>query len=380
MRPFSLLIKPASADCNLRCEYCFYLDRASLYPSCTVHRMSSEVMQHLFRSYLALPMPEHVIAFQGGEPLMMGEQFYRDVVKTQQRYARPDRVISNSVQTNVTLMTPTLASFLAKNDFLIGVSVDGSEDVHDLRRKRIDGKGSHAQVLQGIHYLDEVDAQYNILTLVSQSNVHDPIGLYLYLRDTIQTKFMQFIECVEFCPDGSLAPYAITPKQWGHFLCELFDYWYKEDTHRISIRLFDSLIAKIALNQIHTCSLGMDCRQYLVVEYNGDVYPCDFYVQPEYKLGNIMENDWDELFDNPVYAKFGARKRQFNDACKICPHLDLCAGDCPKNRVGHGAFSDPTRLSSLCSAWRIFYAHCRPRLEHLALEVRSRHAQSTNAH
>ncbi len=372
MKPFSLLIKPASADCNLRCEYCFYLDRAELYPECKVHRMAPEVMRHLVRSFQALPFPCHAMAFQGGEPLMMGEAFYRNLVATQNRYKRPGQIISNSLQTNLTLMTPSLAQFISDNHFLVGVSVDGPEAIHDLRRKKIDGSGSHHLVMRGLDALNQAHADYNILTLVSQSNVNDPIGTYTYLRDTLKTNFMQFIECVEFMPDGSLAPYAITPEQWGDFLCEIFDYWYATDTEKVSVRLFDSILAKLAFGQITTCSLGCDCRNYLVVEHNGDVYPCDFYVQPEYKLGNIMENDWDELFDNPIYTQFGARKHQFNVACKTCPHADICAGDCPKNRVGHSAHSDPSKLSALCPAWIKFYDHCRPRLEKLVKIVKKK--------
>ncbi len=362
-RPFSLLVKPASADCNLRCDYCFYLDRASLYPESNIHRMPPEVLQRLVRGYLALPMPVHTIAFQGGEPLLMGETFYREVIRLEHIYGRPGAVIANSVQTNGTLITPSLAAFLAKNRFLTGVSVDGPPAVHDAQRRTAGGLGSHAAVMRGIQNLREAGAPFNILTLVSQANVDQPEALYDYLRDDLGTCFHQYIECVEFTPGGSPAPYTVTPKQWGDFLCRLFDHWHATDTHRVSVRLFDALLARLATGEIHACTLGTDCRQYLVIEHNGDVYPCDFHVRPQYRLGNILTHDWDELLDSPLFAAFGARKRQWNPACAACPHLDLCRGDCPKNRP-------PSALSHLCPAWKQFYGHARPRLETLAQAIR----------
>lgn len=370
MQPFSLLIKPASADCNLRCDYCFYLDRASLYPETTTHRMQPEVLQRLVRGFLALPMPVHTLAFQGGEPLMMGEEFYREVVRVQECYARPGAVISNSVQTNGTLITPTLAEFFARRHFLTGVSVDGPAEIHDRQRCNCAGKGSHADVIRGIDCLRDAGAEFNILTLVSQANIGEPEALYDYLRDDLGVRFHQYIECVEFAPDGSPAPFAVTPEQWGEFLCRLFDHWYATDTRRVSVRLFDSLLARLISGEEHACTLGTDCRKYLVVEHNGDVYPCDFYVRPEYKLGNILTHDWDELVDSPLFAAFGARKRTWNVACAACPHLDLCRGDCPKNRVGHSSAADPATLSYLCPGWKRFYAYARPRLEKLAENVR----------
>ena len=370
MKPFSLLIKPAGADCNLRCEYCFYLGKAALYPGRPTHRMDEATLTRLVRGFLALPFPAHTFAFQGGEPLLMGEAFYRELVRLQRRYARPGAQITNCVQTNGTLLTPSLARFFAENRFLLGVSVDGPAATHDLRRPDAAGHGSHAAVTRGLALLREAGVEHNILTLVSQSNVRDPLGVYRYLRDGLGCRFMQFIECVEFGPDGRPLPYAIGPEEWADFVIAVFDKWLAHDVRAVSVRLFDSVVAKLLTGDANSCSMGRDCREYVVVEHNGDVYPCDFFVRPELRLGNILENDWDEIWDNPLHAAFGARKRTVNAACEGCDCRHFCEGDCPKNRAGHDPAADPRTLSFLCPAWKRIYAHILPPLRKEAERLR----------
>lgn len=370
MQPFSLLIKPAGADCNLRCEYCFYLGRSELYPEVTCHRMSEATLTRLVRSYLALPFPVHSFAFQGGEPLLMGEAFYRLLVKLQRRYARPGSIIQNCVQTNATLMTPSLAAFFAEEGFLIGVSVDGPADVHDLRRKNVAGQGSHAAVLRGIQLLREAGAKFNILTLVTSANVEQPLDLYHYLRDEVGANYLQFIECVEWNADGTLLPYAITADQWAQFVITIFDEWLAKDTRSVSVRLFDSIASRIQTGQANSCAMGCDCRSYFVVEHNGDIYPCDFFVRPELCLGNLYTHDWDELWDAPIHTSFGKRKAMWNSQCQGCAWRSFCNGDCPKNRVGHDASKDPKTLSHLCSAWKQIYGHTVPAIRLLLQSMR----------
>ena len=371
MKPFSLLIKPAGADCNLRCHYCFYLGKSALYPGTPTHRMDEPTLTRLVRGFLALPFPAHTFAFQGGEPLLMGEDFYRTLVSLQRRYARPGAQITNCVQTNGTLITPSLARFFAENNFLLGVSVDGPAAVHDLRRPNAAGAGSHAAVMAGLARLREAHVEHNLLTLVSQSNVHDPLGTYRYLRDELGCRFMQFIECVEFAPDGLPLPYAISPEEWANFVIAVFDEWHAHDVRTVSVRLFDSVVAKILTGNANSCAMGCDCREYVVVEHNGDVYPCDFFVRPELRLGNILENDWDEIWDNPLHTAFGARKRTVNPACEHCDCRAFCQGDCPKNRTGHDASADPRTLSHLCPAWKRIYAHILPPLRKEAKRLKA---------
>lgn len=374
MTPFSLLIKPAGADCNLRCAYCFYLDRAELYPETQIHRMSEATLTRLVRSYLALPFPAHTFAFQGGEPLLMGEAFFQNLVRLQKRYARPGAQITNCVQTNGTLLTPALARFFANENFLLGVSIDGPAELHNLRRPNRNGDGSHAMVVDGLKLLRSENAAFNLLTLVSQSNVHHPLTVYRYLRDTLNCRFMQFIECVELMDDGSLLPDAITAQQWADFIIAIFDEWYAHDKQTVSVRLFDSIVNKLLSGNAHSCAMSGDCRAYFVVEHNGDVYPCDFFVQPELKLGNLHTEDWDELWEHPLHTRFGARKHEWHEDCHSCPYLSLCQGDCPKNRTGHDFNRDSRQKSYLCEAWKRIYAHILPPLKREAAHLRAQHS------
>jgi len=366
---FSLLIKPASADCNLRCEYCFYLDHMRLYPQASVHRMPDEVLERVVRSYLETSQPVYSFVWQGGEPLLMGSRFFERVTDLQMAYARRGSDVSNAIQTNATLITDRLARFLRSYRFLTGVSVDGPAELHDVYRRDASGEGSHQRVMEGLSNLKRNQAEFNILTLVNDKNVSHPEKVYDYLVDELGAQFLQFIECVEWEGEGSVAPYCVTPDQWGAFLCAIFDRWYARDTRKISIRLFDTIIAKLVTGQDICCTAGNDCRQYFVVEYNGDVYPCDFHVLPDLKLGNVMTHTWAEMAESHAFKAFGARKRSVHTACTTCPYLRFCSGDCPKNRVGHTG-GDADRLSYLCAGWKRFYAHTLPRFEELAEAVR----------
>lgn len=380
---FALLIKPASADCNLRCNYCFYLDRAALYPETRRHRMSETVLDRLVRGYLASPQQSHTFIWQGGEPLLMGEAFYERVTDLQMAYGRRGASVSNVLQTNATLMTERLARHLRGAKFLTGVSLDGPAHLHDAARKDTGGQGTHAQVMEGIACLSRNQVPFNILTLVSRHTVSHPLDIYEYLVKGVNATFLQFIECVDLDGEGRAAPYSIGPEEWGSFLCAVFDRWYASDTRRVSVRLFDTILAKIVTGQSICCTAGTDCRQYFLVEYNGDVYPCDFHAFPELRIGNVMTHTWEEMAGSERYRAFGARKRHWHPACEACPYLRFCAGDCPKNRVGHTVGS-AAALSHLCAGWKTFYAYTLPRFERLARTVREtrqpRHALETPVH
>ena len=374
MRPFPLLVKPASADCNLRRRYCFYLDRCELYPDTPRHRMSEEVLEQMIRTYMATEQQQYSIGWQGGEPTLMGVDFYRKATEFQSKYGKPGCLVSNGLQTNGTLIDDELAGVLREYNFLVGVSVDGPEEVHNPNRPTVSGSGSHAAVMRGIECLKRHKVEYNVLTLVNSANVARPAETYKYLLD-MGVLYHQYIECVEFDSQRNLMPFAITGEQWGDFLCTVYDQWYPADTRRVSVRLFDSILATMVDGVANTCSRGMDCRAYLVVEYNGDVYPCDFYVREDLKLGNIMTHSWQEMQDSPIYAEFGRRKREWNAACDVCRWKTHCAGDCPKNRMGHGE-GDSRSLSELCSGWKMFYEHSASGFEKLAGEIRAERAES----
>lgn len=311
MRGFSLLVKPAGDACNLACPYCFYRGHGGIDGA---RRMSEATLERVLSSYREIPLPSHDIAFQGGEPLLMGEDFFR-------RAAEFGEGIGFSVQTNATLVTPSLAKFFAEADWLIGVSP------HWNMKDKSEKATSEGE--KGYWRLVEAGVKTNILQLITKKNVNEPEALYYYIRDELKCNWQQYIECTE--PAG----FAITGEEWGEFLCRLFEVWRKEkDEHRVSVRLFDSIISQLVNGVPTMCNFGRDCRNYLVIEANGDVYPCDFHVRPEFKLGNILVNSWETLIESPRYTAFGERKRNFPD--------------CPRNR------------GTLDVGWQRFFVHAVP--------------------
>jgi uncharacterized protein len=224
-------------------------------------------------------------------------------------------------------------------------------------------------VIEGIDLLKVNDADFNNLTLVSQANVEKPLEVYQFLRDELHCYYHQYIECVEFDTSENLTNSSITGPQWGDFLCAIFDEWVRHDTNRVSVRLFDSIITTM-LNKIPSmCTLGHDCRHYLLVEHNGDVYPCDFYVEETMKLGNILVDDWSTILSTKRYTNFGQRKQRFSHICSNCPFVDLCAGDCQKNRLTRCV--EPNSSSVLCDGWRQFYDHSMPTFRKLVKKLES---------
>ena len=367
MKDFSLLIKPASADCNLRCEYCFYLDHAALYPATRTHRMSDEVLEAMIAGYMATPQPQYAFGWQGGEPTLMGADFFRRVTDLQQKYGRPGALVSNGLQTNATLITDELARHLARYHFLVGVSLDGPAEVHDAYRRRKGGSPTHAEVLKGIRKLERHKVEFNILTLVHRENVGRAALVYRYLVDH-GWLYHQYIPCVEFGTDGRPLPFAINGPEWGEFLSALFDEWVQADVHRVSIRLFDAVVSRLVENRPIICHMGRDCCQYFVIEYNGDVYPCDFFVEKNLKLGNVLTGTWEDFNRSRTYLDFGAQKSRWHEACGLCPFLELCAGDCLKHRLF--PVHHPESLSWLCQGWKRFYAHALPRFRQVAADLR----------
>ena len=349
-KPFSLLVKPAGADCNLRCTYCFYLPKRALYPGPRAPRMNDEVLDALVRGYMATEQPVYSFGWQGGEPTLMGVEFFRKVTKLQQKYGQPGSSVANGLQTNGTLIDHELARHLADHRFLVGVSIDGPADAHDIYRTQRGGAGTHAQVMAGVDSLRGHGVDVNALVLVSKANVHRARDVYEFLKSN-KLFYQQYIPCVEFNPSGDLAPFAITGKEWGEFLLELFSLWYPSDTRRVSIRHHDALMAFFLDGSRQVCTMGGRCDDYFVVEHTGDVYPCDFFVEPELKLGNVVTDDWGALARRPARRKFAVRKAAWTEVCETCPHLPYCSGDCIKHRahapVGTGSW--------LCPGWKNFY-------------------------
>jgi uncharacterized protein len=330
--------------------------------------MSDAVLEQMVRSFLATPQSQYSFGWQGGEPTLMGVDFFRRIIEFQKRHGRSGAVVGNGVQTNGTLITPEMARVFAEYQFLVGVSVDGPAEIHDRHRLRANGSGSHEDVMRGIGHLRNAGAEFNILVLVSDANVAHAREVYRYLCHE-GFLYHQYIPCVEPGPDRGILPFSISGPQWGDFLCELFDCWYPHDTRRVSVRLFDAILALMVDGVRNICHFGRDCCQYFVVEYNGDIYPCDFFVEQDLRLGNLMQDSWTDLQRSPVYLEFGAQKRRWHPACDDCELLWICQGDCLKHRLCANG-GDPRHMSHLCEGWKRFYAHSLPAFERLANQIR----------
>ncbi|MCF8104902.1 MAG: anaerobic sulfatase maturase [Desulfohalobiaceae bacterium] len=363
---FSLLLKPASADCNLSCDYCFYLEKKGLYPESKTRRMSHEVLEQVIRSYLGTSQPVYSMIWQGGEPTLMGEAFFEKVVALQKQFAPRGARISNSLQTNATRISQELAAHLGRYRFLAGCSLDGPPGMHNRYRKTPRGKGTHSRVMRGVRTLRQHRVPVNALVLVSAANVKHPATVYRHLKNK-GFSYLQFVPCLEFDSRGRPLPYSIGAKDWALFLNRVFDEWYASDQSRISIRLFESLLARLVFGRAGECVFAERCDRYFVVEHNGDIYPCDFFVDPGYKIGNILDLTWEEALQSPVYRNFAGLKRQWSLDCDSCAYQSLCLGDCLKYRMHPG--QDPRRLSRLCPGWKLFYAHSLERLQALAREI-----------
>ena len=354
MKEFSLLIKPASADCNMDCNYCFYLEKSMLYPDKNIHRMSEATLEKLISSYMETSQECHTFGWQGGEPLVMGVEFFKNAARLQKKYGKTGSLVANGLQSNGTLIDEDFAKHFSKYKFLLGVSLDGPQYIHDHYRKSSGGKETFEKVMRGLRVLRANNVEFNILVLVNDFNIDKAVEIYRFLVDN-GFYFHQYIPCVEFDEKGNLKPFYINGEQWGSFLIDLFNQWYPRDIHKVSIRLFDSILNHLVYQKANICHMGNNCRQYLVVEYNGDVYPCDFFVTKDLKLGNINDDSWEELICSDAYIEFGKAKSNYGPICSSCQYLDFCYGDCPKYRYSN---MDGTKiLSSLCSGWKLFFNH-----------------------
>lgn len=362
---FSLLVKPASADCNLRCAYCFYLEKAALYQGTDRHRMSNAVLERLVASYMAIDQPVYSFSWQGGEPLLMGARFFRTLVGLQLKHSGRGAVISNGLQTNATLVSTEMAELFAEYRFLVGVSIDGPAAVHDFFRRSAAGAQTHGRVMRAVATLLARGVSVNALVAVSAANVGRPLEVYRFLCGS-GIAFHQYIPIVEFDSQGRLTARGISGEQWGDFLCAIFDAWLP-DAETVSVRAFDAVLASLIQDGPGLCTMGTDCRHSLVVEHNGDVYPCDFFVQPGLLLGNVKERSLLEMVDSPLYRSFGQRKAELPGECTACQYLSLCAGDCPKDRIAPGGGRGAR--SVLCEGWRRFYSYALPRLGSIARRI-----------
>jgi uncharacterized protein len=359
-RIHSLLIKPVSALCNLDCAYCFYLQRdADPYKDLLSRRMSLDTLERLVDTYLFYSYPTSLFAFQGGEPTLAGLPFFERLVEFQKQYGRFGQSISNSLQTNAILIDKNWCDLFREYNWLVGVSLDGPEDVHDTYRLTKQGQGTWRKVMRSIETLNRNRVELNVLCVVSEANVEKPAELYRFFR-SLGVNYIQYIPLAEFDSQGNRLPYTITPEQYGRFLCQTFDLWWPE-RRTMRIRFFDNVAEALAGQKPGSCTLHETCDSYVVVEYNGDVFPCDFFVENTWKLGNIIIDSWPEIARRQRRYQFASNKTLRRTECDACEFLSICHAGCPKFRYApNQRFTD---LDYFCEAYKMAYKKILPPLK-----------------
>jgi uncharacterized protein len=358
-KQFQLLIKPAGADCNLRCEYCFYLRAGELYADEKRHVMPDAVLEAVVGGLMGQRFPETVFAWQGGEPTLAGLDFFRKAVALQQQLGAAGQVVGNGIQTNGVLLDDEWCRFLRQYRFLVGLSIDGPEEVHNRHRINAAGRGAWDKAMAAASRMSAHGVPFNVLCVINADNVRMGADLCRwFLGQGFQ--YLQFIPCAEA---GS--PYNVPPEEYGRFLCDTFDFWSKEAVGKVSIRDFDAMLAARVQGAPAMCVYGGRCDQYIVVEHNGDVYPCDFFVYPEERLGNVLDAPLESFVEDERYKAFAYRKDKVA-ACRGCEWRSWCHGGCPKDRLSTGTVADPTPF---CEAYKMFFRHAAPRFSALAKRV-----------
>lgn len=349
----SLLIKPVSAVCNLDCTYCFYLDReADPYKALPGRRMSLDTLERLVDTYLFYSYPNSVFAFQGGEPTLSGLPFFEKLVEFQKQYGRNGQSVSNALQTNAILIDRNWCGLFREYNWLVGVSLDGPEEMHDRYRFNKEGRGTWKRVMASVELMQAEKVEFNVLCVLSQANVEKPRELYRFFRG-LGIDNIQYIPLSEFDQDGRPLPFTITPEQYGRFLCETFDVWWP-DRRKARIRFFDNLAEALAGQKPGSCTLHETCDSYVVVEYNGDVFPCDFFVESDWKLGNVTLDSWAEIARRRRRYEFASNKTIAHAECQVCEYQSICHAGCPKFRhARHHRFED---LDYFCPAYKMIYA------------------------
>jgi len=373
---FHLLAKPTGAVCNLGCKYCFFLSKKNLYPLSSF-RMSDELLETYTRQYIeAQQIAQATFAWQGGEPTLMGLDFFRRSIQYQQKYRRPKMIIQNTMQTNGTLLDDDWCEFFRKNNFLIGLSLDGPRELHDAYRVDKTGKPTFDRVMRAARLLRDHKVDYNILTTVHAANANHPLDVYRFLRDKVKANFIQFIPIVErdndtgFQEGDTVTDRSVKAEQYGRFLISIFDEWVKRDVGKTYVQIFDVALAAWAGAHPGICAFSETCGTAMAMEHNGDMYSCDHFVEPKYLLGNINEKHMAQLAASRKQRKFGRDKLDsLPEYCRKCEVRFACNGECPKNRFIQTPDGEPG-LNYLCAGYREFFRHIDGPMRFMAHELR----------
>lgn len=382
-KPLYVMLKPAGAHCNLACKYCYYQEKNKLYPTAQRHLMSDEMLEQFTREYIeAQTMNQVLFTWHGGEPLLRSIDFYRKALSLQQKYAGGRR-IDNVIQTNGTLLTDEWCEFFAQNHWLVGISIDGPQPDHDHYRLTAAGKPSWQKVMQGIKLLKKHGVEWNAMAVVNAYNVNHPLEFYRFFKEN-GCQFLQFTPIVERLTrheDGRtlasladkneipLSEASVTPEQWGYFLCAIFDEWVRKDVGKIFVEIFDCTLANWMGISPGICAYSKECGHAGVMEHNGDVYSCDHFVFPEYKLGNIRDQSLIDMLYGEQQQEFSRLKHSsLPRQCKECDMEFACHGECPKNRFMKDKYGD-SGLNYLCPGYYHYYQHVAPYMDYMKQEL-----------
>lgn len=389
-KPLYVMLKPAGAHCNLACKYCYYLEKNKLYSTAQRHLMSDEMLEQFTREYIeAQTMNQVLFTWHGGEPLLRSIDFYRKALSLQQKYAGGRR-IDNVIQTNGTLLTDEWCEFFAQNHWLVGISIDGPQPDHDHYRLTAVGKPSWKKVMQGIKLLKKHGVEWNAMAVVNAYNANHPLEFYRFFKEN-GCQFLQFTPIVERLTrheDGrtlasladkdeiSLSKASVTPEQWGYFLCAIFDEWVRKDVGKIFVEIFDCTLANWMGISPGICAYSKECGHAGVMEHNGDVYSCDHFVFPEYKLGNIRDHSLIDMLYGEQQQEFSRLKHSsLPRQCKECDMEFACHGECPKNRFMKDKYGD-SGLNYLCPGYYHYYQHVAPYMDYMKQELMSQRPPS----
>lgn len=389
-KPLYVMLKPAGAHCNLACKYCYYLEKNKLYPTAQRHLMSDEMLEQFTREYIeAQTMNQVLFTWHGGEPLLRSIDFYRKALSLQQKYAGGRR-IDNVIQTNGTLLTDEWCEFFAQNHWLVGISIDGPQPDHDHYRLTAAGKPSWKKVMQGIKLLKKYEVEWNAMAVVNAYNANHPLEFYRFFKEN-GCQFLQFTPIVERLTrheDGrtlasladkdeiSLSEASVAPEQWGYFLCAIFDEWVRKDVGKIFVEIFDCTLANWMGISPGICAYSKECGHAGVMEHNGDVYSCDHFVFPEYKLGNIRDHSLIDMLYGEQQQEFSRLKHSsLPRQCKECDMEFACHGECPKNRFMKDKYGD-SGLNYLCPGYYHYYQHVAPYMDYMKQELMSQRPPS----
>lgn len=389
-KPLYVMLKPAGAHCNLACKYCYYLEKNKLYPTAQRHLMSDEMLEQFTREYIeAQTMSQVLFTWHGGEPLLRSIDFYRKALSLQQKYAGGRR-IDNVIQTNGTLLTDEWCEFFAQKHWLVGISIDGPQPDHDHYRLTAAGKPSWKKVMQGIKLLKKHGVEWNAMAVVNTYNANHPLEFYRFFKEN-GCQFLQFTPIVERQTrheDGRtlasladkdeipLSEASVAPEQWGYFLCAIFDEWVRKDVGKIFVEIFDCTLANWMGISPGICAYSKECGHAGVMEHNGDVYSCDHFVFPEYKLGNIRDHSLIDMLYGEQQQEFSRLKHSsLPRQCKECDMEFACHGECPKNRFMKDKYGD-SGLNYLCPGYYHYYQHVAPYMDYMKQELMSQRPPS----